>query len=98
MTAGLDPLHIVQGEIYVVVSHMRRNARWASLHNQGEEDPLLQGFKKLKQTMATATRMWTRHACFGKQEVSLLADLWGAVCHQALVSCGLVLKSADDHI
>jgi hypothetical protein len=57
MQGGFDPLRIVQGEIYVVVSHMRRNARWASLHNQGDEDPLLQGFKRLKQEMATASSM-----------------------------------------
>lgn len=55
--AGLDPLRIVQGEIYIVVSHMRRNARWASLHNQGDEDPLLLGFKKLKQTLASCQSM-----------------------------------------
>eukprot|EP00124_Ichthyophonus_hoferi_P000556 Ihof_evm9s21 gene=Ihof_evmTU9s21 len=49
---GVNPLHIVHGEIYVVVSNMRRNARWASLHNLGEEDPLLQNFKQLKTILA----------------------------------------------
>jgi brefeldin A-resistance guanine nucleotide exchange factor 1 len=41
----------VQGEMSMVVSCMRRNARWASAE-QGKQDPLLQSFGALKQTLA----------------------------------------------
>jgi brefeldin A-resistance guanine nucleotide exchange factor 1 len=44
--------YVVQGEMTMVVSCMRRNARWSAVEDD-VQDPLLQGFAVLKQTLAT---------------------------------------------
>ena len=44
--------YVVQGEMTMVVSSMRRNARWSGVEDEGQ-DPLLQGFAVLKQTLAS---------------------------------------------
>eukprot|EP00048_Salpingoeca_helianthica_P023468 m.24517 g.24517 ORF g.24517 m.24517 type:complete len:1480 (+) comp8714_c0_seq1:128-4567(+) len=46
-----NSVFVVQGELALVVSSMRRNTRWAPLH-QDEQDPLLQAFGQLKQRLA----------------------------------------------
>ncbi|EDO31538.1 predicted protein, partial [Nematostella vectensis] len=47
-------VYIVQGEMSLVVSALRRNARWGSHSHQDEEqDPLLHGFSQLKEQLST---------------------------------------------
>ncbi|XP_048590620.1 Golgi-specific brefeldin A-resistance guanine nucleotide exchange factor 1 isoform X2 [Nematostella vectensis] len=47
-------VYIVQGEMSLVVSALRRNARWGSRSHQDEEqDPLLHGFSQLKEQLST---------------------------------------------
>ena len=42
-------IYIIQGEVNLVVTAMRRNSRWAAQGHQDEDqDPLLQNFSKLK--------------------------------------------------
>lgn len=47
-----NSVFVVQGELALVVSSMRRNTRWAPIHQQDEQDPLLQAFGQLKQRLA----------------------------------------------
>lgn len=49
--SGGDPRYVVAGEAMLVVSALRRNARWSQVDDD-VADPLLQGFAVLKQTLA----------------------------------------------
>uniref|UniRef100_A0A7M5X4G9 SEC7 domain-containing protein n=1 Tax=Clytia hemisphaerica TaxID=252671 RepID=A0A7M5X4G9_9CNID len=45
-------IYIVQGELNHIVAALRRNTRWTSGHfNQEEDEPLLQSFNQLKDTL-----------------------------------------------
>lgn len=61
-SVGPDPrrtgAYVVQGEMTMVVSCMRRNARWSAVEDD-VQDPLLQGFAVLKQTLATVNGLPT---------------------------------------
>eukprot|EP00039_Didymoeca_costata_P033630 m.43318 g.43318 ORF g.43318 m.43318 type:complete len:1422 (+) comp9966_c0_seq2:120-4385(+) len=54
MPAPTNAVYVIQGEMSMVVSCMRRNARWASAE-QDQQDPLLQSFGILKQDLASVT-------------------------------------------
>lgn len=47
-----DGVYVVQGEMSIVVTCMRRNTRWSSNSPQ-TQDPLLQNFTKLKERLST---------------------------------------------
>lgn len=46
-----NAVYVIQGEMSMVVSCMRRNARWAA-SDQEDQDPLLQSFNILRQNLA----------------------------------------------
>eukprot|EP00041_Stephanoeca_diplocostata_P037714 m.1438472 g.1438472 ORF g.1438472 m.1438472 type:complete len:1564 (+) comp25091_c1_seq3:265-4956(+) len=50
--ATRNSVYVIQGEMSMVVSCMRRNARWAASERE-EQDPLLQSFSTLRQNLAT---------------------------------------------
>jgi hypothetical protein len=49
--SGGDPRYVVAGEAMLVVSALRRNARWSAVDDD-VADPLLKGFAVLKHTLA----------------------------------------------
>ena len=47
-------IYIIQGEVNLVVTAMRRNSRWSShAHQDDEQDPLINSFSQLKDVLNT---------------------------------------------
>ena len=52
MASPSNGIYIVQGEISLVVTAMRRSSRWSShAHHDDEGDPLLSSFSQLKDVL-----------------------------------------------
>lgn len=56
MTSPSNGIYIIQGEISLVVTAMRRTSRWSS-HSQRDDDgdPLFSSFSQLKDVLNTIT-------------------------------------------
>ncbi|XP_053388438.1 Golgi-specific brefeldin A-resistance guanine nucleotide exchange factor 1-like [Mercenaria mercenaria] len=58
MTSPSNGIYIIQGEISLVVTAMRRTSRWSS-HSQRDDDgdPLFSSFSQLKDVLNTITEL-----------------------------------------
>lgn len=83
MAPPANSVHVVRGEAAMVVSCMRRNARWAP-GSAEEQDPLLRNFSTLKQTLSSVKCEPLAIAAHQKSRMCFLLDGFACPCPVSL--------------